>query len=49
MGKLKVDLKQEFHVIIVPKNVLSSRILLNNLKIKIYKTIILPVLCNMVS
>ena len=36
-------LKQEIHVIIQSKTLLSSRLLSKTLKIKIYKTIILPV------
>ena len=38
-----MDLKQEIHVIIQSKSFLSSGLLSNNMKIKIYKTIILPV------
>ena len=41
MRKQNVDLKQEIHVIIQCK---SPRLVSKNLKIKIYKTIILPVL-----
>ena len=38
-----VDLKQEIHVCYSVQTILSSRLLSKNLKIKIYKTIVLPV------